>query len=229
MKSPLFHLQVAVLSLSFASVPAIQANEVLRKVDFSTLPLGGGGFRPETTIVEEGGQRFLSKKDAETEVLFAETTPGAADLINYRTKVRFRYHGKHCSMIIAVKFRGKGREEADYLWYYVGLNKTELQTSTQHLNIHDKSKHANDPRVGSKISLSQAGFPNIPPGVWVNYSVDVGDKVLKVRLALDTGETAEWEFPVFAGTGGTQIVTRQPVDISEFVVERLPEPVVPKN
>jgi hypothetical protein len=72
-------------------------------------------------------------------------------------------------------------------------------------------------------------FTNLPAGEWITFSVDVGEKVLKVRLALDSGETGEWEFPVFAGTGGSQIVARQPVDISKFVIEQLPEAVVSKE
>jgi hypothetical protein len=218
-------IKFAVVFLGLISASAIQANEVLWSSDLSALPLGSSeGFRPETTIVEEGGERFISKKDAETEVFFSEATKGAADWINYRSTVRFRYHEKHCSMIIAVKFRGGGREEADYLWYYIGLNNTELHTSTQHLK--DKEAYIGDPRVGSKEPLLKT-FMNMPPGEWITFSVDVGEKVLKVRLALDTGETGEWEFPAFAGTGGTQIVARQPVDISEFVVEQLPEAVLP--
>jgi hypothetical protein len=218
-------LKFAGVFLGFLSVSAIQANEVLWSSDLSALPLGSSeGFRPETTIVEEGGERFISKKDAESEVLFSEATKGAADWINYRSTVRFRYHEKHCSMIIAVKFRGGGREEADYLWYYIGLNNTELHTSTQHLK--DKQAYIGDPRVGSKEALLKK-FMNIPPGEWITFSVDVGEKVFKVRLALDSGEAAEWEFPAFAGTGGTQIVARQPVDISKFVVEQLPTPVLP--
>jgi hypothetical protein len=225
MKLTLLPIQVAVLFMSLLSISALHANEVLWQSDLASLSVGSNeGFRPETTIVEEAGQRFISKKDAESEVFFSEATRGAANWINYRSTVRFRYHEKNCSMIIAVKFRGGGREEADYLWYYIGVNNTELQTSTQHLK--DKEAHIGDPRAGSKEALLKT-FMNIPPGEWITFSVDVGEKVLKVRVALDSGETAEWEFPAFAGMGGTQIVARQPVDISKFVVEQLAAPVLP--
>jgi len=225
MKASFFHLHVAALFLGAIFTPAIHANEVLWKSDLASLPLGASEeFRPETVIAEEGGVHFISKKNAESEVFFSDATKGASEWVNYRSKVRFRYHEKHCSMIIAVKYRGVGREEADYLWYYVGVNNTELQTSTQHLN--DKEAHLGDPRVGSKEAL-QKTFMNLPPGEWITFSVDVGEKVLKVRLTLESGETSEWEFPVFAGTGGSQIVARQPVDISEFVIEQLPNPLLP--
>jgi hypothetical protein len=226
MKSTLLNIQITVLSMSLVSISALHANEVLWKSDLASLAVGSNeGFRPETTIAEEGETRFISKKDAESEVFFAEATKGASDWINYRAKVRFRYED-NCSMIIAVKHRGLGREEAKYLWYYVAVNKTTLQTSTHHLDLEDKAAHVGDPRVSSKEEL-QKTFTNLPAGEWITFSVDVGEKVLKVRLALDTGETGEWEFPAFAGTGGSQIVARKPVDISEFVIEQLPNPVLP--
>ena len=226
MKIILLPIQVAVLSMSLLSISALHANEVLWQSDLASLSVGSNeGFRPETSIAEEGKMHFISKKDEQSEVFFGEATKGAVDWINYRTKVRFRY-ADECSMIIAVKYRGKERDEAKYLWYYVGVNKSTLQTSTQHLE--DKAAYLNDPRAGSTAELRKT-FTNLPAGEWITFSVDVGEKVLKVRLALDSGESGEWEFPAFAGTGGSQIVARQPVDISEFVVEQLPSPVLPRE
>jgi hypothetical protein len=222
MKSKLL-IQVAVLSMGLVSATALHANEVLWESDLASLPVGSNeGFLADTTIAKDGETHFVSKKNAQSEVFFGEATKGAADWINYRSTVRFRYKD-NCSMIIAVKYRGRGRDEGNYLWYYVGVDKTTLQTSTQHLD--DKASYVGDPRVGSKVDLKKT-FTNLPAEEWITFSVDVGEKVLKVRLALDSGETGEWEFPVFAGTGGSQIVARQPVDISKFVIEQLPEAVV---
>ena len=216
-------------ALGLALTPAVSGAEVVWKSDFSALPVGPvEGLGAESSIVEEGGHRFLSQKSAEQQVLFREESNRTPHLINYRTTVRFRYEDE-CSMIIAVKHRGSGRDEAQYLWYYVGVNKTTLQTSTHHLDPADRETYLNDPRVGSSVDLPTNGFMTIPPGEWITFSVDVGEKVLKVRLALDSGAAGEWEIPVFAGLGGSYLVARKPADISEFVIEQLPEPVVPSK
>lgn len=230
MKSPIIRLNrllFSSLALGLILTPAIYADEVVWKSDFSNLPLGPAeGFGPESFIVEEGGPRFLSKKSVEQQVVFAEASSGVPDLIDYRTKVRFRYD-EDCNIIIAVKNRGNGRDEAQYLWYYVGITKTEIKTSTCHLDPADRQAYPDDPRVGFTVDLPTNGFMSLPQGEWITFSVDVGEKVLKVRLALDTGETGEWEIPVFAGSGGSYIVARKPLDISEFVIEQLPESVLP--
>ncbi len=215
------------LALGMVLTPPIYAADVIWKSDFSALPLGQvEGFGPESFIVEEGGSRFLSKRWMESQAIFREATDGVPYLIDYRTTVRFRYD-QECNMIIAVKNRGGGRDEAHYLWYYVGVTKTEIKTSTCHLDPADRQTYLGDPRVGFTVDLPTNGFMSLPQGEWITFSVDVGEKVLKVRLALETGETEEWEIPVFAGWGGSYIVARTAVDISEFVIEQLPEPVLP--
>jgi hypothetical protein len=81
--------------------------------------------------------------------------------------------------------------------------------------------------VESKIVFKDVGFPSLSADSWITFSVDVGEKVLKVRLSQNSGEAGEWEFPVFPGTGGSRIVARAPVEIGEFVIEKLPQPVKP--
>ena len=230
MKSPIIRLTrllFSTLALGMVLTSPINAADVVWKSDFSALPVGPlEGFGTESSIGEEGGLRFLSHKSAEQQVLFREASDGIPDLINYRSTVRFRYHDD-CSMIIAVKNRGGGRDEAQYLWYYIGVTKNTIQVSTQHLDLGDRQTYLGDPRVISSVDLGTAGVITLSSGEWITFSADVGEKVLKVRLTLDSGETGEWEFPVFAGLGGSYLVARMPADISEFVVEQLPEPVLP--
>jgi|GEM_PF-1390668 len=220
-------VQCALAILLTCSVSHGAEAEVLWRADISSQPHGSTeGFGPDTSIVQEGDLHYLSKKGPLQEVIFQEAGKGAAAWVNYRSTVRFRF-SENCQMIIAVKDRGLERLDADYLWYYVAVNKTTLTTSIHHLK--EKDSFEGDPRVGSDVELKSSGFPNLEPDTWITFSVDVGEKVLRVRLVLDSGEKGEWEFPVFPGTGGSRIVARAPVDISEFVIEQLPEPVMPKE
>jgi hypothetical protein len=50
-----------------------------------------------------------------------------------------------------------------------------------------------------------------------------------VRDTQESGETGEWEFPVFSGSGGSRLVVRAPTDVSDFAIEQLPQPVMPKE
>ena len=217
--------RLAVAGFVLCAVCQSFAADILWKSDLSGRSPGPAeDFGTDAVILEEEGQRILSKRNTKSEVFFAYETKEASELIDYRSQVRFRFSDQ-CSMIIAVKNRGKDRVDADYLWYYVAVNRNELSVSIHHLK--DRESLATDPRLGGKIVFKDVGFPNLSPDSWITFSVDVGEKVLKVRLSQNSGESGEWEFPVFSGTGGSRIVARVPVDIGEFVIEKLPQPVKP--
>jgi hypothetical protein len=230
MHRPIAPARILYLLLAVLAVcPLSHAAEtgMIWKSDFSSLSPGPvAGARPTTVIAEEGPLRFLSKQDSETEVLFGEASKAGAALIDYKSQVRFRFRDQ-CTMFIAVKDRGQGRDEAEYLWYYVGLDKNSVGISCHHLKDQESLK--GDPRATASIKFKDAGFSSLNPGTWITFAVEVGDKILKVRVTQESGETGEWEFPVFSGSGGSRLVVRAPTDVSDFAIEQLPQPVMPKE
>jgi len=209
--------------LAACSICRAAQPDILWKSDFSALspgPIEGAG--PSTVIAEEGTLRFLSKQDLATEVLFSEASKNATGLIDYRSQVRFRYQD-NCRVFIVAKDRGLGRDAAEYLWYYVGIEKDGVGISCHHLK--DREPFKGDPRVATSIKFKDVGFSNLNPDTWITVAVDVGDKVIKARITQENGENGEWQFPVFSGTGGSRLVAYSPIDVSEFFIEQLPHPV----
>lgn len=216
---------VAAMAVLFsASAGAAGENEILFKEDFSGLPLGSAdGFGRNSAIREEGGLRFLAKENMETEFFFGKESAAGGKWIDYRSRVRFRFP-ERCTLSLVVK-AGGSRPDAAYLWYYIGVGTREISVSCH--NLKEPETRASDPRAKSVVRLEESGLAPLTAGTWITLSVDVGETVLKVRLATDDGQTGAWEFPVFPGTGGSQILAIAPTDIAEFVVEQLPDPVAP--
>ncbi len=185
---------------------------VLWAVDFAQQASGEAPeFGRGLVVREEGGQKFLSKQNTETEFLFAKQAqrPGSANWIDYVFTVRFRETEKS-TLTLVVKSRGT-RGEIPYMQYYVGIRDKGFGLICH--GCPKESTVAGDPRLQASVNFEDLGASVIPIGQWVTASVAVGDEVVKVEVDAGDGQERKAEFKVFPGGGGVAVLTRSPVDV----------------
>jgi len=185
---------------------------VLWAVDFAQQESGEAPeFGRGLVVREEGGQKFLSKQNADTEFLFARQIQqkGTTNWIDYVFTVRYRETEK-ATVALVVKSRGT-RGEMPYQQYYVGIGDKGFG-----LICHGYPKEnavAGDPRLQASVSFEELGASVIPVGQWVTASVAVGDEVIKVSVDAGDGQERKAEFKVFPGAGGVAVLTRSSLDV----------------
>ncbi len=205
---------IGATALILLATPATAEEEggLLWEQDFSQLPAGPTeDFGKNLEIREENGVKFLSKQDYETRFIIEKKSRGAAasGWIDYVYTVRFREPEKSTATLV-VKAAGE-RPEVPYLWYYVSVRPTGISISCH--GIPD-DQVVGDPRRQSEVTFESMGAATLPPGEWITAKVAVGAEVIKVTVDAGDQQPRAAEFKVFPGTGGVDIASRSPLDVS---------------
>lgn len=199
---------------------------ILWEEDISQHPPGAvPGIGKAIELREEGGLKFLSKLDAETEFLFAKEAlkAGSSSWIDYVVRLRYREPASS-AVTLVVKARGE-RGEVPYMQYYVTIRADGIS-----LICHGMSadQFPGDPRREASVLFESIGATLLPVGEWITTEVSVGDELIRVSMDAGDQQPRVAEFKVFPGTGGTAVLSRVPIDIAEIRVREAKEPVAGK-
>lgn len=217
MRHPLFYSSLLALA-SLLCVVAQAGETLMWQMDFQNHE---DGKAPELganiEIRTENGIKMITKTERGTEFFPLNILPNHAtrDWNNIIFQVRYREVEPY-GITLVVKRSGI-RSEADFLWYYVGIRKDQMDVTCHNLSP-DASIDPEDPRLKSSVKYEEIGEAPLVTGEWITAEALVGEDVIKLSVTTEDGSVRKAEFKTLPGTGGVQILAHNPLDVLSATV-----------
>ncbi|MDP6356656.1 MAG: hypothetical protein QF473_16210 [Planctomycetota bacterium] len=196
---------------------AESTEKVYWQEDFSRFEIGpAGGFGEKCVIKEENGKKFLHGTGW---MMGKMEYFGARNWSDYSFRFRFRFtESKKVGFYPLVKSRGK-REHVKFLWYYVRLNRDGLGFSC-HGVPKDQANRFKTPA----FKFSDSALKPVEAGLWYFAEIQVTFNRIKVLLSkADESMKLIADIETAPGDGGVDILSYNPVDLADMIVQKLPD------
>ena len=208
-------LILAVLSTSLGAAAETRPGKVYWREDFGRFDIGpAGGFGEKCVIKEEEGQKYLHGTGW---MMGRMDYFGAKQWKDYSFRFRSRFtDSKRVGFYPLVKSRGR-REGVKYLWYYLHFSRDKLS-----FTCHGLAKELREKHKTPVFRYQDSGLEPLEAGTWYATDIQVTHDRIKVFLAKAGAKMTEIaDIEAIPGDGGVDILSYNPVDVADMVVQKL--------